>query len=100
MTSPIAELVQRPVAWLASPGKHHGIVISSRIRLARNLATFPFQPKLSRNRQQDLVAQLAVKVGKATQWPSPLTLQMTELSEVERAALVERQLISRDLATG
>ncbi|MBA3684103.1 MAG: protein arginine kinase [Planctomycetes bacterium] len=76
------------------------IVISSRIRLARNLATFPFQRKLSRNRQQDLVAQLATKVTKATAWPSPLTLQMTELSEVERAALVERQLISRDLATG
>ncbi len=100
MTSPLAALVQKPVAWLASPGKHHGIVISSRIRLARNLANFPFQRKLSRNRQEEMVAQLAVKVGKATAWPAPITLKMTELSEVERAALVERQLISRDLATG
>ena len=96
----VNDLVARNVRWLDSPGQHHGIVISSRIRLARNCAGYPFQRKLSRGRQQDLVAQLLARIGSAAGWNDAISLQMGDLTDVERTALSERQLISRELASG
>jgi len=96
----VNDLVARNVRWLDSPGAHHGIVISSRIRFARNCAGFPFQRKLSRGRQQDLVAQLLARIGRASGWTDAISLQMGDLTDIERLALSERQLISRELASG
>ena len=98
--STIAALANRPAAWLNSPGSHGGIVVSSRIRLARNLPTFPFQRKLSRMRQEELVTHLGEVAGRITHLRNPLNLKLDALEEIERLALAERQLISRDLAGG
>jgi len=38
----IEALLANPGEWLSSAGDHHPIVISSRVRLARNLAKMPF----------------------------------------------------------
>lgn len=98
--SDIAGLLNHPTAWLNSPGSHGGIVISSRVRLARNLGSFAFQRKLSRVRQEELVIHLGDAVGRLARLPQALTLKVDTLSDPERQALVERQLISRDLASG
>jgi len=96
----LSDLVRQPCAWLDSPGSHHGIVISSRIRLARNLASYPFQRKLSRARQQDLVQHLMTTLSNSTAWNDPWRLLMGDLGDTERQALSERQLVSRELASG
>ncbi len=96
----VADLVAQPCPWLHSPGDHDGIVVSSRIRLARNLAGYAFHRKLSRQRQQELVDSLITAIARATDWKDPLIAQVQRLSDAERQALVERQLISRELATG
>ena len=91
----IAALAAQDCPWLMSPGEHRGIVVSSRIRLARTWAPYSFHRKLSRKRQQELTDRLLdhlAQVGSGSAW------QMQALSEVERLALVERQVISRDLA--
>lgn len=96
----VADLVKRPVGWLRSPGTRHGIVVSSRIRLARNSVAHGFQRTLSRTRQQDLVGHLLSRIARATGWTDAWALDMGKLDETERQALAERQLISRELATG
>jgi protein arginine kinase len=98
--SNLASLLSRNASWLNSPGSHGGIVISSRIRLARNLDGFSFQRKLSKIRQQELVDHLLVTVSTVAKMPNALALKVDRLSALERMALVERQLISRDLAGG
>ncbi|MBA3700791.1 MAG: protein arginine kinase [Planctomycetes bacterium] len=98
--SQIAPLLSRPSAWLNSPGTHGGVVISSRVRLARNLDGFAFQRKLSKVRQQELVDHLRATVDSVARLPGALSLRLDTLSDLERQALVERQLISRDLAGG
>ncbi len=51
----LAELAKRSGSWLQGEGPLAGIVISSRVRLARNLAGYPF---LSRcDHQQKLEIQ-------------------------------------------
>ncbi|MBA2481921.1 MAG: ATP--guanido phosphotransferase [Planctomycetes bacterium] len=96
----VGDIVGQPCAWLQSPGDHDGIVVSSRIRLARNVAGYAFHRKLSRQRQQELVDELIAAIARATDWKDPLVAQVPRLSDAERQALVERQLISRDLAGG
>lgn len=98
--SEVTDLITGPVGWLHSPGTQHGIVVSSRIRLARNSVAHGFQRTLSRTRQQDLVGHLLGRIARATGWTDAWSLDMGRLSEVERQALTERQLISRELAAG
>src|ERR1043165_9925573 len=68
--SQIAPLLSRPSAWLNSPGSHGSVVISSRVRLARNVDGFAFQRKLSKVRQQELVVQLDHALEKSLPWSS------------------------------
>jgi protein arginine kinase len=98
--SQLAPLLARTASWLNSPGSHGGIVISSRVRLARNVDGFAFQRKLSTVRQQELVDHLIDKVSATARMPNALALKIDQLEPLERLALVERQLISRDLAGG
>ncbi len=98
--SQLAPLLARTASWLNSPGSHGGIVISSRIRLARNIEGFAFQRKLSTVRQQELVDHLSQQVATTARLPNALSLKLDDLEPLERLALVERQLISRDLAGG
>jgi protein arginine kinase len=98
--SQLAPLLARSASWLNSPGSHGSIVISSRVRLARNIEGFAFQRKLSAVRQQELVDHLLVTVSATAPMPNALALKIDQLNPLERLALVERQLISRDLAGG
>ncbi len=43
----LADLVQLPPEWLRGTGAANDVVISSRIRLARNLAGMPFLTRCS-----------------------------------------------------
>ena len=50
--------------WLRSNGPESDIVISSRIRLARNLAAFPFTNRASAHQKSDIEALLRDRVAK------------------------------------
>lgn len=98
----LEDLVSSSGEWLRGSGPESDIVVSSRIRLARNLADFPF---ISRTTEADrteieriLHAQLQAiqDAGKAP--GDALYLNVTDLPEVDRQFLVERQLISREHA--
>ncbi|MCG0278249.1 MAG: protein arginine kinase [Thermanaeromonas sp.] len=92
---------ERLSKWMEGSGPHADIIISSRIRLARNLKGMPF-PHLMDTRQESRVVQL---VGRAVQSAGveravgPLYLQrLRELTPLERQILVEKHLISPQLA--
>ena len=82
--------------WLRGLGPESDIVMCSRIRLARNLADFPFINRASRNEK----AEIEETVKKSAQ-AAGLGLKYEDvngLSPLDRQLLVERQLISRELA--
>jgi protein arginine kinase len=84
--------------WLRGAGPNSDIVISSRIRLARNLADFPFITKASPQDRTEIEKHLRDAVtGSAL--PAPLDyVNVATLGGVDRQFLVERQLISREHA--
>lgn len=86
--------------WMKGTGPDADIVISSRIRIARNLRGHPF-PMLATNQQAHVVMeQLAsvAKTGKLNDLGEFDTIELTNLSELERRVLVEKHLISTTLA--
>jgi protein arginine kinase len=84
--------------WLKGSGPESDIVISSRIRLARNLAAFPFSNRASPHQKAEIEASLRDKFGRLDLSPPLAYITVPTLSALDRQFLVERQLISRELA--
>lgn len=88
--------------WLRGLGESNDVVMSSRVRLARNISGFPFTPQASRiDRTQILEACkhriLNMTTNASTQF---MWIDLHEIGREDRNLLVERQLMSRQHAKG
>lgn len=84
--------------WLRGVGPESDIVISSRIRLARNLADYPFISRASDQDRAHILEDLRASIESLAESDEILYVNVEELGGVDRQFLVERQLISRELA--
>ncbi len=85
--------------WLRGNGPESDIVISSRIRLARNLAAFPFTNRATSHQKAEIENLLRERVSKLDFAGTLNYLSLASLPTLDQQMLVERQLISRELAT-
>ena len=92
-------LMQSSGEWLRGTGVDHDIVVSTRIRLARNLAAFPFSNRASAHQKAEIEAMLRDRLMKLAFQPKLDYVSLSPLNTVDRQFLVERQLISRELAS-
>jgi len=92
------ELAGRCGEWLRGSGPHSDIVVSSRIRLARNLADFPFIRKCTGLDRAAIEQTLRDRITAIEEWGDITYVDVNSLDEVDRQFLVERQLISREHA--
>lgn len=91
-------LAQKNCVWLRGTGPESDVVVSSRIRLARNLAQFPFISKADATVRARIVNQVREAVT-APDFFRPLQfVELSGVDDVTRHFLVERQLISRELS--
>lgn len=92
------DLINHISSWLKGSGPNADIVISSRIRLARNLFGIPF-PHWAKKHQSEQVLVMAknafdrIKVLK-----SSLFLRLDDLDSIDKQFLVERHLMSNEHA--
>src|ERR1700692_1065561 len=91
-------LTQNSGEWLRGTGAESDIVISSRIRLARNLSSFPFTNRASAHQKAEIEQYLRARIEKLDFEPRLSYLSLAALPMLDRQLLVERQLISRELA--
>ena len=84
--------------WLKGCGIESDIVISSRIRLARNLAGFPFPNRASNFQKAEIENLLKDRIQTLEFEQKFEYVSLTALNTLDRQFLVERQLISRELA--
>lgn len=92
------ELTRTSGEWLRATGPESDIVMSSRIRLARNLAQFPFPSRADDSVRAEIETVLRNCIGHL---PAPIKLDyisVSDLGTIDRQFLVERQLISREHA--
>lgn len=84
--------------WYEKYGPQGDVVISTRIRLARNLPKIPFPDRMSPQQRQQVEEQVrkAVEHGSAAIAQSLRYINMQEASRTEAVSLVERHLVSPD----
>jgi protein arginine kinase len=93
----LTQLKDRPVEWLRG-GPDDDVVVSSRVRLARNVDGYPFVERAS-DRQTARVEELLRQVLSVLDFEPRLHyVPLHEKSVLERELLVERRLISREHA--
>ncbi len=99
MSSPkISKILGSPGEWLSSQAGEHPIVISSRVRLARNLAKSPFPGWAKKSERIRILDEVKPEVDALAEMQSGFSEQLNELSATEKQVLVERHLISREHA--
>ena len=86
--------------WLRGTGPDADVVVSTRIRLARNLAQFPFSGRATHHQKSEIETKVKDAVTRAELDPhKPEYVSVAGMAPLDRQFLVERQLISRELAT-
>ena len=95
---PIKEIVNHPHShWMDAEGEESDIVISSRVRVARNLAGIPFPHLLKKEKPNAVIhaLRLAIQNEEAAELLGNLELcALSELTPLERQILVDKHLIS------
>lgn len=92
------DLARTSGEWLRGNGPEADIVISSRIRLARNLADYPFVTRATEQDRRDIERKLHDAILAVQRQEDILYINVQELDGVDRQFLVERHLISREHA--
>ncbi len=94
------DLFGRTSPWLLGEGPNAEMVLSTRIRLARNLRDVPFTHRAREEQLQGVLASVGAAAQATSAFSSALTLRMAECSPVQRQVLVERHLVSHELGDG
>lgn len=90
------------MSWYLSKGPEWDVVLSSRVRLARDLEGYSFPHRMEDSKKtivRDQVIEAIQTISTKTN-ERFVTLNMDLLPEADRQALVEKHLISDDLAKG
>ncbi len=94
------ELFSRPSPWLAGDGPRSEMVLSTRVRLARNLSAVPFSHRARPEQMEGVLVSVTGAAQRAPSFGGGLLLRMDRLTPIERQILVERHLVSHELGDG
>ena len=94
----IAEFLINPADITRREGPHDRIVMSSRVRLARNLKSFAFPGWAKKSERIKALETIRPAVESLPQMADSFSETMDNLTPLEKQLLVERHLISREHA--
>lgn len=95
----IDRFLDQSVGWLCATGPESDVVISSRLRLARNLADFSFPARLAAAQRAEVIQTVEKAVRESQFLKQACYLSSDKLSDLDRQFLLERHLVSRELVT-
>jgi protein arginine kinase len=98
MTVDLSLLPDGGLHWLSASGDHAGIVLSSRIRLARNLAGFAYPTRAREGERLRVLHALRDVAGRLPTLRDAAIVRVDECTPQQRLLLHERHLVSRELA--
>src|SRR6476620_10603893 len=84
--------------WLRGEGPHHQVVVSSRVRLARNLRNRAFPGWAKKAERTTVLELIKPRVEELSEMQDSFSELLQDLSAMEKQVLVERHLISREHA--
>ncbi|HEX7010177.1 MAG TPA: protein arginine kinase [Phycisphaeraceae bacterium] len=95
----LRQITEHAGEWLRGAGPHSDIVISSRIRYARNLAGFPFVNRANRRQRHEILDRCREQIVSNRLADNVLWVDLPHSPMLDRQLLVERHLISRQHAS-
>ncbi len=93
-----ATLIKNPADWMRGSGPHSDIVMTSRVRLARNLRGFPFPGWSQEKQRQELLEMTRPIVEDLPEMKDGYSEDYAAMSKIKKQVLVERHLVSREHA--
>ncbi len=94
----IDDLIHHTAQWLKGSGPSSHIVMSTRIRLARNLAKVPFPNRAEKKDLLNVVEDVGKAIGENEYFKNSVFLKMNDLDSIDKQFLVERHLMSHEHA--
>ncbi|MBW3533711.1 MAG: protein arginine kinase [Gemmatimonadetes bacterium] len=85
------------LGWLDASGDHADIVLSTRVRLARNLQGYAFGPRARVNDREAVLGRVEGIRSKVDLLGRSTLVHLPSLETRQRRILLERRLVSRDL---
>ncbi|MDE2222311.1 MAG: protein arginine kinase [Candidatus Omnitrophica bacterium] len=95
----IEELLNHTGEWLRGTGPSAHIVMSSRVRLARNLEDWTFPGRSGKKELESVLKAFTEAVGRINALKGSTLFDMTQIDQVDRQLLVERHLMSHEHAS-
>jgi len=86
--------------WALAAGPENHIVVTSRVRLARNLAMAPFPPRAEKEGLRRVAEAVDTLIGKHPELRGFMRVDVGALSPLERAFLKEGYIISPEMELG
>ncbi|MGD9417730.1 MAG: protein arginine kinase [Verrucomicrobiota bacterium JB025] len=91
-------LIKHPANWMTGGRESRGAVLTSRIRLARNLRGHSFPGWAKRGERAAALDLMRPAVEELAPMKNAFSQELGDLGPVQKQVLVERHLISRELA--
>jgi protein arginine kinase len=92
----LKEMIQAPGEWMRGTGPEAEIVISSRVRLARNIRGFHFITRMEESDRASCEALIRKQIDEAGIAQPGAYFPLHETEAMDRKLLVERHLISKE----
>jgi len=97
MTTGDGDIGREGLDWLSGRGHEREIVLSTRVRLARNIQGMPFSSRAGTEERERVLDRVRGSLSSVESLPDPVLWRMDDLVPVDRRALLERHLVSRDV---
>lgn len=94
-----SNVIGEGLSWLDGTGPNSDIVLSTRVRLARNIAGYRFQSGLNALESREILKKVETTLSTRGYLKEGIFVQLDEVSEIDRKLLLERHLISKELMT-
>lgn len=85
------------LSWMEGSGEHPDIVLSTRVRLARNLQGHAFGPRARVNDREAVLTRMRRAVDQVDLLNPALQVDLPEVDVRSRQVLLERRVVTRDL---
>ena len=92
------QMSKRSAVWLSATGASSQVVLSSRVRLARNVARTPFPSRANADERERILTFVRSAVEKSEKLSRGTFVNCNQLDELDRTFMVERHLVSLEFS--
>lgn len=98
----LQQLLNTPAAFLAEPEKDGNVAVFTRIRLARNISTFPFPCAAHPEQLPEICELVTAAAGNCEKMNKDgcLSFDIAEMTPADREILKERFLVGKEILSG